>query len=64
MMPRLPGPELVRQLRLERPGLRVLYVSGFTFGATLSDEAEFLAKPLQPAELVARVRGMLGPVAG
>ena len=63
VMPRMAGPEMVRRLRQEQPTLRVLYVSGYTFGAILSDEAEFIAKPLHPAELVTRVRAILGEVA-
>lgn len=62
VMPRMAGPELIRRLRLECPSVRVLYVSGFTFGAALTDRAEFMAKPLHPTELVARVRTLLGQV--
>ncbi len=62
VMPRLAGPELVRRLRQENPSLRVLYMSGFTFAAVLTDAAEFMAKPLHPGALVERIQELLGLV--
>jgi two-component system cell cycle sensor histidine kinase/response regulator CckA len=69
-MPGLSGLELVRVLRQTRPGLRVLYMSGSP-GEEVSRDLEvragtgFLAKPLLPSALAARVRQMLDePVEG
>jgi len=55
------GPELAEELRRERPGLRVLYVSGYSAGfaterAALEDGAIFLSKPFAPVELAHKVR--------
>lgn len=63
-MPGMSGIELARRLREARPGLRVLYMSGSP-GEEVSRDLElragtqFLAKPLKPSALAARVREML-----
>ena len=63
-MPHMSGAELANQLRLRRPDVRVLFVSGYTDdavvrqGVLLSDVA-FLQKPYSPAELAAKVRLVL-----
>jgi len=64
VMPGIGGHQLARRCRELAPGLRVLFVSGYT-----DDVAErqglvgagqaFLPKPFTPAELVARVREIL-----
>ena len=61
VMPRMSGPELARQLSLERPGMRVLYLSGHPsemvaeqYGAT-----PCLAKPMLPDTLARKVREVL-----
>jgi PAS domain S-box-containing protein len=64
VMPGLDGRTMADELRRRRPGLRVLYVSGYTEDAViargvLSSGVEFLAKPFTPAQLVARVRAVL-----
>ncbi len=63
VMPRLGGREMAARLRSERPGARVLFLSGYaeTLLETrdLSGPASaFLAKPFTPEELLARVRAM------
>jgi PAS domain S-box-containing protein len=65
IMPHVNGPQLVAALREHRPGLPVLYMSGFTGGAlderaAVSDDVDLLGKPFKPGDLVARVRAMLG----
>ncbi len=65
IMPGMGGGELSRRLREERPGLRVLHVSGYTAGAlrqneALEDGAAFLQKPFTPKSLVSRVVEVLG----
>ena len=65
VMPEMHGQALAKRLWAERPGLRVLFVSGYTGtmpGAGLDDErASFLAKPFTAAELTAAVQGALVP---
>lgn len=64
LMPGLKGPELARRLLKERPGLRVLYISGYTDGASLAGgpegaQPELMQKPFAPAALVEKVKSML-----
>ncbi len=64
VMPDLGGRELAERLRLGRPGLRVLYVSGYTDDAilrrgALEPGAAFLQKPFSPAALARKVREVL-----
>jgi two-component system, cell cycle sensor histidine kinase and response regulator CckA len=65
-LPGLDGPALAAQLRAERPGLRVLYVSGYAGDAMvqsglLGPDDAFLAKPFSAADLARRVRTLLDP---
>ena len=66
VMPRMGGRELAARLRDRSPGLRVLFVSGFTDGA-LGDaddpETSFLPKPFMATELADAVRSLLEPAA-
>jgi CheY-like chemotaxis protein len=63
-MPDMRGDEMARQFRLSRPGLKVLYATGFADqlfdarGRLLEGEA-FLEKPFTPAELLAVASAML-----
>lgn len=55
-MPTMSGPDLVRRLRELAPGLRVVFMSGYTFDrldvSNLDASSErFLAKPFTPAQL-------------
>jgi PAS domain S-box-containing protein len=64
VMPEMPGPALVERLVGARPGLRVLYVSGYADDTVarygLSEErVSFLAKPFSPETLARRVREVL-----
>jgi DNA-binding response OmpR family regulator len=64
MMPGVNGRELGRRLESLRPGMKVLYISGypkeFVFGQQLLEEgAEFLEKPLSPDALLHKIREML-----
>ncbi len=64
IMPGMSGQELSVRLRELRPGLRILYVSGYTDDAILQHgnllpNTAFLQKPFSPASLVARVRDVL-----
>ena len=64
VMPEMSGRELVETLRDRQPGLRVLYISGYTDDEVVqrgitSREVSFLRKPFAAEELVRRVRGVL-----
>jgi DNA-binding response OmpR family regulator len=61
VMPGLSGPNLATRLREENPGLRVLYMSGYTDDATelhgtFWGGVPLLQKPFTPALLAERVR--------
>ena len=70
-MPGMNGRELAERLLAMRPGLPVLFMSGYTdqsvFGAhALGPETPYLPKPFTADELLRRVRDALeeqGPVA-
>ena len=64
MMPDCEGPELFGRLRLKVPGLRVLYVSGYTEASAarktgIDRGLPFVQKPFTAAELVRQVRRAL-----
>jgi YesN/AraC family two-component response regulator len=61
IMPGPSGVELADRLRLDRPNLRVLYMSGYTDNAIvrngmLGESAAFLQKPFTPEELLRKLR--------
>lgn len=64
IMPAMSGRELADRLLAERPGVRVLLVSGYTEHAldhpgTLEPGVQFMPKPFTPSALRQRVRAML-----
>jgi two-component system cell cycle sensor histidine kinase/response regulator CckA len=63
VMPGLSGPEMAGELRRERPGLKVLFISGYTDRELWAGQEEegmaFLSKPFRPAELNAVIRELL-----
>ena len=64
IMPRMGGRELAAQIILPRPGLRILFVSGYSNEANhgsghLGSGAGYLQKPFTPSTLLERVREML-----
>ena len=64
VMPVLNGRELGERLAVERPELRVLYMSGYTDDdvvrrGLLRPESPFLQKPFMPADLSRKVREVL-----
>jgi signal transduction histidine kinase/DNA-binding response OmpR family regulator len=68
VMPGMNGMELARRLRAERPGLRVLYMSGYKDQAISGEdvpesEAGFIQKPLRPGILASMVRNALDGLA-
>jgi CheY-like chemotaxis protein len=69
MMPGLSGPEVCDRVRLGRPGLPTLFISGFYPEAVfpdqrLPDAAAFLAKPFMPEELIDAVDELLARIHG
>jgi CheY-like chemotaxis protein len=63
VMPGVDGAELARRFSAERPGARVLFMSGYTEGVLVDRAREaqvpFLQKPFTRAELMRRVREVL-----
>jgi CheY-like chemotaxis protein len=66
VMPGLSGPDLVRRLREAKPGLKVVFISGYP-GSWLDDRGglqkgeAFLQKPFSPDDLARTIRGLLAP---
>jgi two-component system cell cycle sensor histidine kinase/response regulator CckA len=63
VMPGMSGVELAVEARERRPGLPVVFVSGYTGDATMSSSDDpataFLAKPFDGDELLKAVRATL-----
>ena len=64
VMPQMSGVEVATRLRRNLPGVRILFMSGYTDRslqktAALPDNTDFLQKPFTPAVLAARVREVL-----
>jgi PAS domain S-box-containing protein len=71
IMPGINGRELADTLKQQYPGLRVLFISGYTDTAAMPDrrlgeDNAFLQKPFTPSSLAKKVRQLLDstPVAG
>ncbi|MDA8430623.1 MAG: PAS domain S-box protein [Geobacteraceae bacterium] len=65
IMPGMNGMELFERLQERRPGLPVLYISGYTsdvviHNGTLEEEVSFLKKPFTAEQLVEMVRRTMG----
>ena len=64
VMPHIGGQELARRLGVERPRMRVLYMSGYTDdaivqGGLVDPSVAFLPKPITPDTLLGKVRETL-----
>jgi hypothetical protein len=69
VMPQMGGKQLAERLRLQRPDLPVLYISGYTEstilrGGALEKNEIFLQKPFTPVTLSRHVRELLDAVGG
>lgn len=67
VMPEMNGMELYERLQDRRPGLPVLYMSGYTsdvviHNGTLEEEVSFIRKPFTSEQFIERVRRLLGLV--
>ncbi len=64
MMPEMPGKEVADRVRALRPGIRVLFMSGYTQGAlsargALEPGFGFLQKPFSQASLLSKLNEVL-----
>jgi PAS domain S-box-containing protein len=69
IMPEMSGPELAERLRVKRPELRTLFVSGYAAETLqrrggLPAGSAFLAKPFEPEVLLGGLRDLLDQPAG
>jgi CheY-like chemotaxis protein len=69
VMPNVSGRELAERLEKLRPGIKVLFMSGYSddvivHHGVLRQGAEFIQKPFRPEELARKVRAVLGPTPG
>jgi PAS domain S-box-containing protein len=68
VMPHMNGRELVGRLAKVRPGIKTLFMSGYTGNAilhhgVLGEGLDFIEKPFTPEELAGKIRTVLGPPA-
>jgi PAS domain S-box-containing protein len=64
IMPRMNGRELATRLHAQRPGMRIVYMSGYTDNAIVHDgilerDVDFIQKPIRPQKLLQRIRQVL-----
>jgi CheY-like chemotaxis protein len=64
VMPKMTGKKLAEKLLAEKPGFKILYMSGYTDNVivhqgVLDEDIEFINKPLVPSLLTKRIREVL-----
>jgi CheY-like chemotaxis protein len=67
VMPDMNGPELAKSLKHRKPGLRTLYMSGYTDNAivhhgVLDEGTHFIAKPFSAEDLLTKVRSVFDEI--
>jgi CheY-like chemotaxis protein len=64
VMPGMTGHEVGQRMAALNPGVKVLYISGYTENVisrqSVRDAVEYLPKPFTPADLAGRIRQLLG----
>ena len=65
VMPQMSGPAVAEKVRVLRPGIKVLYMSGYTDDAVvhhgvLTEDVPFIQKPFSPVALRRKVQEVLG----
>lgn len=68
VLPDMSGPDMAAELEEQKPGLRVLFMSGYTDDAivhhgVLDEGTAFIEKPFRPAQLLQKVREELARTA-
>jgi len=59
LMPRRRGDSAVKEIRTQRPGVKVIFISGYADDSTVATPEEILYKPFTFPELGRRVRAVL-----
>jgi two-component system, cell cycle sensor histidine kinase and response regulator CckA len=63
VMPKLNGPEAVRQILIQRPGVKAIYITGYADQAVadkdLSPNSITIEKPIRPDTLMSKIREIL-----
>jgi two-component system, cell cycle sensor histidine kinase and response regulator CckA len=64
VLPLMNGPELAEKLKTARPGMKVLFTSGYADEAMssrgiIADDLAYLPKPFNPEKLTAKVKEAL-----
>jgi polar amino acid transport system substrate-binding protein len=67
-MPNKNGKDAAVEIRLLRPGIKVIFSSGYTADfihnqVGFADETELIMKPVKPHELIRKVEDVLGRAA-
>ena len=65
VMPKMDGPTLMENIKIYRPNMKVIFISGYTennFRESLAnnDKVHFLSKPFNLKELAYKVKEVLG----
>ncbi len=65
VMPGIDGPALAEEIRRDRPGIKVLFMTGYSADAIgrdgiLKEGAELIEKPFTPSDFAGKVRKVLG----
>ena len=59
VMPQLSGPELASRLHASRPGVPVLFMSGYPGDRLAGERGRVLTKPVRPSDLLDAIRETL-----